>query len=79
LKLLLSTLLKTGGIATVKVGYKALTRIPDEKELGGSALDQDRNLPVVQSEKPYLSSGRFLEIKFVTAVFQHYLITKICD
>ena len=59
MKLLLSAFANAGNLAasTSKVGYKVLSRIPDEKELAGSAFDQDQSLPVVQADKPYLTPG----------------------
>jgi|FrelakmetLWP11LW_1041352.scaffolds.fasta_scaffold664672_1 hypothetical protein len=59
MKLLLSALANGGGLTltTAKIGYKVLSRIPDEKELGGSAMDQNKSLPVVQADKPYLTPG----------------------
>jgi hypothetical protein len=33
-------------------------RIPEESELVGKPFDTDQDLPVVQSQKPYLTSGQ---------------------
>jgi hypothetical protein len=33
-------------------------RIPEESELVGKPFDADQDLPVVQSQKPYLTSGQ---------------------